>query len=304
MPKRNQKQYEKTFEQAGQLGSIDPLLSEWMASSGLEDGNVRDDKVRITRKAWAASDLKPSQSTMVLGKSLGMALFMLKTGNIGGDLGALVSSDNHIMDGHHRWSAAILAGGRDARVGGYGANLAGKYLLRVLNIVTKGAWKIQRGKKGSGNIKGYTPAAVRKVLAGFVKDGIPGEFPWSAEEVKVVLTSKFGSVEEGITAIADNVKLINKTVPSWAPNRDQMPVIDPDRGHVEPTVQKLQRGEVDWNKPYMKVADSGAATPNPDSSVHDASSDTLHLDAEPRNADWLRGKGKVSVASVLKNHVG
>jgi hypothetical protein len=58
-----------------------------------------------------------------------MAIAMLRSGKIGGDLAAIVSSDNYIMDGHHRWSATILASGTKGKVGGFGAALKGEELL-------------------------------------------------------------------------------------------------------------------------------------------------------------------------------
>ena len=47
---------------------------------------------------------------MILAKAIGMALGMLKSGKIGGDLGAIISKDNHILDGHHRVLAAKRSG--------------------------------------------------------------------------------------------------------------------------------------------------------------------------------------------------
>ena len=125
--------HEWQFDKAQSLSKVDPSIAKVM----VESGDARKDKVSVKKFSAPASSLNPSQTTMVLAKSLGMALFQLKTGKVGGDLGAIVSADNHIMDGHHRWSAAILAGGSSAKVAGYKASLPGKFLVRVLNILTK-----------------------------------------------------------------------------------------------------------------------------------------------------------------------
>ena len=47
----------------------------------------------------------PSQSQIWLGKALVMASGM----DPGGDLGAIISKDGHILDGHHRWAMTMLS---------------------------------------------------------------------------------------------------------------------------------------------------------------------------------------------------
>lgn len=237
-------------EKAGKLDAIDPLVAKVIATSGLDDQNPKDDVVAVSKKSWAAASLKPSQTTMVLDKALGMALFMLKSGKVGGDLGALVSADGQIMDGHHRWSATIFASGKKGKVGGFGAQLPGKQLLKLLNILTKGKFNVRAGKAGKGSLAAFTPANVAKKLTEFTVKGIPGEFPWSAADVQKVLVDEFGTVEKGIETIAERANLIPKKVPSWAPDRKQMPVIEP--GQVPQASKALTKGEVDWHSPYAK----------------------------------------------------
>ena len=170
--------FKDSFEKAEKLSQVDKGVAKRQVKSGLKDGGGKDDDVLEIKKATlAASSLKPSQKTMVLDKALGMALFQLKSGKVGGDLGAIISKDNHIMDGHHRWAAAILAGGSKAKVGGWKADEDGKELVRVLNLVTKGKLNKNKGKKGKGNIKDFTPSKVKSRLEQFVKEGIEGEFP-------------------------------------------------------------------------------------------------------------------------------
>jgi len=235
------------FEVAQQLSKVDPGIAKVMVDSG----DQRKDKVSVKKFSAPAASLHPSQTTMVLSKSLGMALLQLRTGKVGGDLGAIVSADNHIMDGHHRWSAAILAGGSSAKVAGYKAALPGADLVRVLNVLTKGEFGRGRGNPGKGKLSDYTPGKVRKMLEGFVDRGIGGEFPWSPDDVRGVLEGRFGSVEAGIDAISDNARLVSKKVPSWAPARADMPVINPKE--VPQAARKLQKGEVDWTPPYRRA---------------------------------------------------
>lgn len=239
--------HEQQMEKANQLSQVDPAIAREM----VESGNGDTDKIQVSKKTIPASRLKPSQTTMVLAKSLGMALFMLKKGQVGGDLGALISADNYIMDGHHRWSAAVLAGGKSAQVGGYMARVRGEDLLKVLNVLTVGKFKRNKGNAGSGSLSGYTPSKTRAMLQKFTVEGIPGQFPWKPEDVKSVLESSFGTVEAGIAEISSNADLITKSVPSWAPARPDMPVINP--GEVPAAAKSLQRGEVDWSPDFKKA---------------------------------------------------
>jgi len=235
-------------ERAGQLSQIDPSLAEIIVQSGLEDGDRSDDKIPVRKASFPASSLKPSQTSMVLAKSIGMALFMLKTGKVGGDLGALISSDNHIMDGHHRWSATILATGSAGTVGGYQAALPGAKLVQVLNLLTKGKFRVRNGKPGKGSLADYTAPKVRALLEQATVNGLPGKFPWSPEDVKSTLVAVFGSEEAGIEKMAGHADLVTKSVPSWAPARRDMPVIEPHQ--VPSAVKDMAQGKIDWADPH------------------------------------------------------
>jgi len=247
---RTKHPHAQTVKKAGKLDAVDPLVAKNIVITGLDDNVIKDDIVKVSKKSWPAASLKPSQTTMVLDKALGMALFMLKSGKVGGDLGALVSSDKQIMDGHHRWAATIFASGTKGKVGGFGAALTGKRLLRLLNILTKGAFGVRGGKAGKGSLAAFTPSNVKAKLTAMTEKGISGEFPWSAESVKKVLIDNFGSVEKGIETMAERADMIPKKVPAWAPDRKQMPVIEP--GQVPTAAQKLTKGEVDWKHPFAK----------------------------------------------------
>ena len=246
--------FQKEYNSAGKLDGVDPTVAAVIVESGLEDGDSSDDKISVGKGTWPASKLKPSQTSMVLPKAIGMALGMLASGKVGGDLGALISSDGHILDGHHRWAATILASGSKGSVSGYGAKLPGNQLLRVLNILTKGLFKVRNGKAGKGSLAGFKPGNVRDLLEEYTLKGIPGDYPIPAAKVQSILKDAFGSVEAGIETMAANTKLISKSVPSWAPDRKQMPVIDP--GNVPKAVGYMNKGEVDWAPPYKEAADT------------------------------------------------
>lgn len=235
------------YKAANKLSGVDSAVASVIVHAGKDDGDVRDDQVSVTKKKWSAATLKPSQTSMVLDKAIGMALFMIKSGKIGGDLGAIVSSDNHIMDGHHRWAATILASGSKGKVGGLSAELPGEKLVRVLNILTKGQFNVRNGKSGEGSLAKFTSKNVETRLRYFLKNGIKGGFPWTSDDVKDAL-ERLGDVEKAIKTIASNAGLIEKSVPGWAPDRKNMPVIEPENSNTAKS--KLNNGEIDWNSPY------------------------------------------------------
>ena len=86
-------------------------------TSGTKDGKPGDDVVTVkVPAAVAASDAKPTQTNILLGKSLSMAI----GGVEGGDIEAWIGTDGSILDGHHRWAATML-NNPGAKLGAAGA---------------------------------------------------------------------------------------------------------------------------------------------------------------------------------------
>lgn len=231
---------ESAFQSASRLSQVDPEIAKILSVTG----DRKDDKVPVKKKSGIpAAKLMPSQTTMVLEKSVGMALAILD-GKMGDDLGAIIASDGYIMDGHHRWTAMILARGKKATVGGYVANLEGAKLVRVLNILTKGHFGRTHGNPGKGSIATYNAGNVTKLLEEYATNGIGGGNPISAEDVQRILKDNFGTVRNGIGQMAGNTQYINKSVAPWAPDRVDMPVIEPNE---VPAAQKvLNKGQLEW----------------------------------------------------------
>jgi len=73
-------------------------------TKGRKDGRIFDDMVETKPSTIPAKYLKPSQNAIYLGKALGLAI----DGIEGGDLGMIVSKENMILDGHHRWAATLF----------------------------------------------------------------------------------------------------------------------------------------------------------------------------------------------------
>ena len=97
--------------------SIDDPKAQAYMTSGEKDGDPKDDKATFVKNPKiAASAAKPTQSNILIAKSIGMAA----NGVEGGNLGAYFSTDNEILDGHHRWAATML-NNPGAPMGGFAA---------------------------------------------------------------------------------------------------------------------------------------------------------------------------------------
>ena len=82
-----------------------------------DDAAEGDDNANVQVPATvSAADAIPTQSNILLPKALGMAV----AGVEGGDLGAYFSTNNEILDGHHRWAATSL-NNPAATLGGFAA---------------------------------------------------------------------------------------------------------------------------------------------------------------------------------------
>ena len=214
---------------------------------GYKDGAVSDDVVKTRPVQIPANKLKPSQDAVYLGKALGLAI----SGVVGGDLQAIISSDNRILDGHHRWAATILNNPK-AKIGGVQAELKIGDLIQVL----------RQAGDALGNNRGLEP-----------KGGDINIFKASIKDVEeCIFTGKnmnpeFYNREEAINWFnnigTDNIqKALNQiqriSPPTSAPPREDMPKIKP--GQVDNVAKKLAGGALDVRAPYT----AEAKKPGPD----------------------------------------
>ena len=66
---------------------------------------------------------------MRVGQAVGMALQAILAGKAGGNLGAFISNDKRIMDGHHRWISSYMVD-PNAEIGGYAVNFPVRNIFR------------------------------------------------------------------------------------------------------------------------------------------------------------------------------
>ena len=256
------------------LSTVDVDVAKTVTQTGAEkyDHDSQDDVIAVAKKpdgVASVQKLKPSQSSMNIGKAMTFVLHMIDhpAGKMdpGGDLGAFISKDGYIMDGHHRWISTAMVDPSKS-VGGFLVDFPGEQLVAILNAMTKGRFGVMDGKPASGGFDQFKEGPIRKQLYAMAKGGIskettPDTFKgWQAmspQEVQAALeafTGKRGedAVESAVTKMVNNLSSISMKTPAWAPERPDMPVIDePD---IPAAVKALSQGEVDVSEPYGKGA--------------------------------------------------
>jgi len=246
----------KMFPQ--KLSQVQSQAAQNLSTTGGLDGVPDDDVISVQHKPEGIASvgkLKPSQSSMNIEKAMAFVLNMLWPGNselnAGGDLGAFVSNDGYIMDGHHRWIATAMID-PSSSVGGYLVDFPGQQLVAILNTMTKGLFGVERGKAATGGFEQFTPQKMKEQLTMYAQNGI---WDMKAEDVMNVLQKWTGAQGEGaidaaVQKMSQNIGALTFETPSWASDRVDMPVID-DK-NVGPAAKALGQGQVNVNPPYKK----------------------------------------------------
>ena len=216
-------------------------IGKLFLKKGYRDGDQEDDIVDVSKKNIKAQSLKPSQSEIFLGKSLGMAI----GGMAGGNLDAIISQDNHILDGHHRWAATMFAK-PSAKVGGSQVQKKIGDLIPVLRSVGDALGNKRRGVPEGGDISIYD-ASFDDVLSA-IKTGKNMDSKFYNKEKSIAWLEEVG--EDVLKSRLETLQSIKP--PDGAPPRTDMPVIDADKGQVNLVSDLLVTGKIDINKPYAK----------------------------------------------------
>tara|TARA_B100000575_G_C23118984_1_gene647272 strand:+ start:316 stop:1146 length:831 start_codon:yes stop_codon:yes gene_type:complete len=220
-------------------------------SLGVKDSDPGgdDDKIPVNGATFKVSELAPSQSTMNVAKAVGMAIGHILKGKAGGDLGAFISNDKRIMDGHHRWISSYMVD-PNAEIGGYAVNFPAAQLIPVLNAITVGKVGRLEGKPGKGSFSDFNAENIAKFLGDLYQNG--NEYT-PADKARAAI-AKFSGVqgEQGVATaakkMADNLSTATMNTPAGAPERIDMPVID--KKDIRNAIGLLQKGFVDVNPPY------------------------------------------------------
>ena len=230
--------------------------AEKIFTGGLKDGDPNDDMVKIKVSSGIApcKDLFPTQQEVILTNALEVALrIQLGKLPLGGNIGAIISEDNHLMDGHHRWAGSWLSGGGDVMIGGVWVGMPAKQLVPVLAAVGD---HFHPGKRNPGrdveNIFNIGIEAVGELLQTLTtKEGYSRWLtPDEAVEACKILA---GSVENTEKLFVKRLKEIQKNKPpSWAPPREEMPVIRASQGEHIKVANAIEKGQIDIYEPYVK----------------------------------------------------
>jgi hypothetical protein len=203
---------------------------------GKKDGENADDVVVTKNAAIPAKALKPSQDAVYLGKALGLAI----AGVEGGDLGAVISRDNRILDGHHRWAATMFTN-PNAKIMGAQADLGIGDLVPVLRAAGDAMGNERGTMPGHGDVNIFQ--ATIKDVEDCIYNGANMD-PRYFDKDKAIAW-----YEKNKDNVARGLKMIQREgSPAGAPPRQEMPKIEPEQ--VDVVAKNLSAGKIDVRKPY------------------------------------------------------
>jgi hypothetical protein len=254
----------RLFEDDEILGSTDVLglskvpkdAAKAAIGGGTKDGDPKDDAAAGNKVSIAASSLKAAQTEIIPEKALGMAIGMINkvgifSGGPGGDLESIISADNYIMDGHHRWAATFLAD-PSANITATQIELPGKALVSALNVVTVGQFG-RTGNPGKGNIANFKGGVFAKIIDDWKENGYKddkGNETKPEDVTKAMETLGGGDFEKGKQTIMANADKLPKSIMAGAPARIEMPVINGKE--VTGVAKSIAAGEIDIKPPYSQ----------------------------------------------------
>ena len=176
------------------------------------------------------------------------------------DMGAIVSGDNAIMDGHHRWAAAYAVD-PSMTVSFVKIPLPLAKLISILNLYTVGTLGRMKGNPSDGESIAQAFANLIKKLQnaftnGFTYTDDNGTSEYSPEQVQQALAKAKGAnnnPELGLQQIIANVQSIPADKQKSATNlvRDEMPVIN--KKELADLVKNLKAGNVDHMQPLGRA---------------------------------------------------
>ena len=203
---------------------------------GKKDGDNTDDIVITKSVGIPAKSLKPSQDAVYLGKALGLAI----AGVVGGDLGAIISKDNRILDGHHRWAATMFAN-PSAKIIGAKADLTIGDLVPVLRAAGDSLGN-ERGTMPKGGDVNIFMATIKDVEDCIYRGMNMDPKFFNKDKAVDWYEKNKENVERGLKMIQ------REGPPVGAPPRQDMPKIEPEQ--VDKVAKSLNAGKIDVRKPY------------------------------------------------------
>ena len=214
---------------------------------GLKDNDPNDDIVKTTDDSAPAGSLNPSQSAIYLTKALGMAM----GGICGGDIDAIASGDNFILDGHHRWAATIFCDPSKS-VEFKRSQLPIEELIPVLRATGDAYGNARRGEPEGGDVNIFQ-ASLEDAMGAVEKLNAGNKFMAAGKAKEWFLALGNGDEAAAKERLNKSLEIIKGKAPSGkVPSRINMPVIDADKGEVEDVTNRLNKGQIDVRAPYAE----------------------------------------------------
>lgn len=229
---------------------------------GDADSEKSDDVVQAGSVSIPAAKLMPSQNAVFLGKALGMS--MVPKLSSGGDIKAVISEDNHILDGHHRWAATHIRTKGAADIQGTRIMLPIKQLIPVLRAAGDAYGNQRKGEPGGGDINIFSKEAANPdVIKQMVETGKYMDPKFYNKEKLAAHVESIGGINAIVSAVKNMQALAARAYDGAglgsAPARPSMPVLEPKQGNVKNVAKRLQKGTIDVAPPYSDLAPGKAA---------------------------------------------
>ena len=271
----------------------DPQGREFIRA-GRKDGDVPDEQMKLDKSATPrVGDMIPTQSEIGLPNSIGyplskfdsLKLGIASSGDPTGQGLRIITSGNHVIAGHHRWSARYAMAGPDATIDAVDIDLPGGNAdqklaaaqIAIVATMPKGEKGVpQASAKGLINILGKDKAAIKTALekihaSGAAMAGTGDPILTDDYMDKVMgdseVKSHFGIAdgdddeaarEKIIDKVADNLSQLKKD--SSAPVRTLMPQFDGGESHEldpEEVLKTAAAGKVNYASDY-DIKEEGA----------------------------------------------
>ena len=250
--------------------------------SGLLDGHTKDDAIKVFTKTVIGSALRPSQNAIYFEKTLNPIITweelrtqILKKSLIANSI--IISNDNFIIDGHHRWASSQLLR-RDCKITCTCIDLPIKYALPILDAIlisirqfkpapstANNIWSVKKTSKDIEEVFSNIADRISLTEEGFtVKASPPELFDYNNYKDPLYITLE-GKVLDGLFKLiypSDFTKatifLSNNLVKipkpdSNMPPRKQMPQFNDKT--LKFTKEKLKAGAFDIKKPQFSYSD-------------------------------------------------
>jgi hypothetical protein len=254
--------------------------------AGKFDGDPNDEVIDVSEPTPAVRSLGPTQNQISLMKSIGWPLSTqdsvknVSTGDITGRGKRIVTSDNLVIDGHHRWSSTWATAGADAKINATNIGLPGgnpDQKLAVAQISIAATMPNDSGnvpkatadddEKGSDNILGKDAKEIKQMILKRVGDQTEGGILLGPEYLEQIVQNpaaqKLWSLKPEMTPDQAKEAIINIVATNLSqlpdpqgPTRDYMPQFDGGETHkgqvsLSQVIDKMKSGEVNYNDPSV-----------------------------------------------------